>query len=145
MRQLKRLLVGNWTKFGRHSDNGWFNAAVLEITTSLLKSSGDPDWRIYFQLCFLFWKEAFVRYRVYLEVTKANVVFAQRHGRIGSQTANEMISEALAAGTHHEVAEEASLTALMDFETSLKDPQEVRMDILAREVADLSVLEHLAV
>ena len=27
----------------------------------------------------------------------------------------------------------------MDFETGLKDPQEVRMDILAKEVADLSV------
>ncbi|KAM0242114.1 hypothetical protein ACHAP5_007351 [Fusarium lateritium] len=141
VRQLKRLVVCNWTTSGRHADNGWFNSAILEVTVSLLKFTQDPDWRIYFQLCFLFWKEAYVRYRVYLEVAKANLVFARRRRKIGSRTAEEMLREVLSAGAHHDASDEVSLSALMDFEMASKDSQGNRMDILAKEVGSL-VVEH---
>ncbi|KAM0290474.1 hypothetical protein ACHAO9_004831 [Fusarium lateritium] len=141
VRQLKRLVVCNWTTSGRHSDNGWFNSAILEVTVSLLKFTEDPDWRIYFQLCFLFWKEAYVRYRVYLEVAKANLVFARRRKKIGSRAAEEMLREVLSAGAHHDASDDVSLSAVMDFEIASKGSQGSRIDILAKEL-DILAVEH---
>ncbi|KAI9158884.1 Acetyl-coenzyme A transferase nodX [Paramyrothecium foliicola] len=122
MRQLKRLLVWYWVGPGRHSENGWFNFAILQIANAVLKNTADPDWRIYFQLCFNFWKEAYVRYRVYLKVAKANLALALRLGAIKGPEAVAMLDDLRSVGTHHVAPEDAFLTAIADFEMSSKDP-----------------------
>ncbi|KAK2006708.1 hypothetical protein LZ32DRAFT_79142 [Colletotrichum eremochloae] len=141
MRQLKRLFFWYYTRLDRHSDNGWFTAAVLQITSVVLRNTSDPDWRIYFQLCFNYWKEAYVRYRVYLQVVQANLTLALRLGAIGRRTAVAMMGEMRAVGKHHQVPEEATLTAIADYQLAMENLKNSKMDVLSRDFAGLAVTE----
>ncbi|KAI9150887.1 Serine/threonine-protein kinase Nek1 [Paramyrothecium foliicola] len=139
MRQLKRILVLYSTKCGRNSDNGWFMAAVLQITSVILRAPEDPDWRIYFQLCFNFWREAYVRYRVYLKVAEANLSFAIQLGAIRSKTAVAMIAELRSVGHHHERPENAYLTAIVEYKEAPEEISSSKMDVMANKFRTLTV------
>jgi hypothetical protein len=131
IRQLKRLVVWYRTRARQHSDNGWFNAAVLEVMAAVLRDAHDPDRWIYFQLCHDYFKEAYVRYRVYLQVVKAVYTHAVELRAIESDTAAAMIEDLRAVGMHHEAPETAYLTAIVNYDMATKDLEKSRMDIIA--------------
>ncbi|KAK2031991.1 hypothetical protein LX32DRAFT_650360 [Colletotrichum zoysiae] len=99
----------------------------------------DPEWKIYFQLCFDFWKEAYVRYRVYLQVVQAHLTIALRLGSIDRRTAVAMMGETRTVGTHHRAPEEAFLTSIADYKLAMEDLNGSSMDTLSRDFADLTV------
>ncbi|CAG7557447.1 unnamed protein product [Fusarium equiseti] len=142
MRQLKRLLIWYLTKAGRHSDNGWFTVAVLQIMSATLWNTNDPDWKIYFQLCFNFWKEAYIRYRIYLKIARANLYFALQLGVIERDTAVALVNELRAVGAHHVDPESAINSAIADHRMAAKHLTDSRVDTMAKEFADLTLSQH---
>ncbi|KAH7303400.1 hypothetical protein B0I35DRAFT_364970, partial [Stachybotrys elegans] len=119
----------------------WFNAAALQVASAVLRNIKDPDWRIYYQICFNFWKEAYVRYSVYLQVAKANLSFALKLKAITSRTAVAMIEELRMVGLHHEAPENAFLTAIVDYDMATKALEDSKMDVMARDFGSLTVAQ----
>jgi hypothetical protein len=144
MRQLKHLLIWYWMKPRSQTDHDWPNAAVLQVFTVVLRNTNDADWRVYFQLCFSFWKEAYVRYRMYLQAAKASLTFALDRGVINSHVAVTMLDEARAAGLHHEAPEHAFLTAIAEYEMAAKGCKDVKLDVIAKEFTDMAVAEPMS-
>ncbi|RBR09333.1 uncharacterized protein FIESC28_09941 [Fusarium coffeatum] len=139
IRQLKRLLIWYLTNAGRHSDNGWFTVAVLQVMSATLWNTNAPDWKVYFQLCFNFWKEAYIRYRIYLNIAKANLYFALQLGVIERDTAVAMVNELRAVGAHHVDPENAINRAIADHQIAAKDFKDSKVDAMANEFTDLTV------
>lgn len=139
IRQLKRLLIWYLTNAGRHSDNGWFTVAVLQVMSATLWNTNAADWKVYFQLCFNFWKEAYIRYRIYLNIAKANLYFALQLGVIERDTAVVMVNELRAVGAHHVDPENAINRAIADHQMAAKDLKDSKVDAMANEFTGLTV------
>ncbi|KAH7024809.1 uncharacterized protein B0I36DRAFT_387264 [Microdochium trichocladiopsis] len=75
---------------------------------------------LYLNLCFSFWKEAYVRYRVYLQVAQANVFLSLRLGLVDRPQAARLMRELRSVGPHHDRPETASNSAVVDYESAAR-------------------------
>lgn len=137
---MKRIVILYWTRAGKQSDNGWFVLAMFQVCNAVLRNAAkDPDWRTYFQLCFNFLKEAYVRYRVYQQVTKATVTLATRQGAISSGEMAAMIDDASTVGLHHAAPHCAYTTAIVDYDMAAKDVEKAKIDYIAKQSSRLAI------
>lgn len=107
--------------------------------SATLWNTNDPDWKVYFQPCFNFWKEAYIRNRIYLNIAKANLYFALQLGVIERDTAVAMVNELCAVGAHHVDLESAINRAIADHQMAAKDLEDSKVDAMANEFMDLTV------
>jgi hypothetical protein len=144
LNQLKQLLYTYQTQSPRLFTIAFINVAVAEVSYSILKTATqDPHWRFYFRLCLDFWKDAYVRYRVFYVIVQANLSHALRAGAIDSAEARTMMDELRAVGKHHQAPERAVTTALFDFELAMKNQQGADVITIAKQFDDLVILGEL--
>jgi hypothetical protein len=144
LNQLKRLIYTYRTQSPRLSVACFISIAVAQVSYTVVKdTTQDPHWRFYFRLCFDFWKEAYVRYRVFYVVAQANLSHALQAGAISSAEARTMMGELQAVGIHHEAPEEALTSATFDFELAMKNQQGADIAAMAKQFDELVILGEL--
>jgi hypothetical protein len=142
--QLKRIILTYCIQVPRLSHNGWFNAAVIQLSYAILKNRAhDAEWFFYFRLCFHFWKDLYIRYPVFLPIVQASLVFAIKSGAINGSTARELMETMREVGRHHEAPEEALTTALLDFELAGRNLSKARMDFIGASFDDVVMFDEL--
>jgi len=142
LNQLKRLIYTYRAQSPHLLYNGWFNAALIQVSYAVLKDRvHNPHWQFYFRLCFCFWKELYVQYRVFYPIVQATLAFALQSGAIDTATATALIEELRTVGHHHEAPEGALTSAVLDFGLAMKNLQEAKMDCLAQQFEDFLLFD----
>ena len=114
----------------------------MQVSNSVLRDSAkDPHWLLYFGLCFNFWKEAYVRYRVIYQVVRATLSFALQLGVIHATEATAAMEELSAIGKHHEAPSQLLTGAVMDFKLAMENLQDAKIDAIANQFDNLVLLD----
>ncbi|KZM20236.1 uncharacterized protein EKO05_0003682 [Ascochyta rabiei] len=143
VKQLKRLMYNYRTHVPRHmAQSSMFNAAVLHISSIVVKQAAiDPSWRFFFRLCFDYWKDVHVCYRVFAGVVPAHLSLALQCGAITVQEARLMNQEFQAAGRHHRVADEVLTDSYIDFEKAIRKEDGATMHELTERFKELMMFQ----
>jgi hypothetical protein len=144
LKQLKRIIYTCYAQSPRPSNNGWFNAAIIQVSYDVIKNKDhDKHWFFYFRLCFSFWKELYRRYRVFYHIVQATLAFALQSGAITHNLTSKLIKELYTVGKHHEAPEGALTSAVLDFELAVNNLQASKMDSIAQQFDDLLLFDQL--
>jgi hypothetical protein len=103
----------------------------------------DPDWYFYFRLCLAYWRNAYVCYRSFLLIARANLAAALQLGALRGNVASEMEDEVSAAGKHHEASDEAVVSGLLDPDLAKDNLQDAQMVAFARRFDELILFDEL--
>lgn len=116
----------------------WFNSVALEVASDLIQNPvDDPQWHLYFQACFEYWKRAYVRYRTFYPVTQALLSLAVKSGAIGYELATGMLDELRKAGLHYNASEAAISSAVLDFDLALAGKEKSNVEALVTQFDEL--------
>jgi hypothetical protein len=129
---LPRQLATNWI----------FNAAGLHLSSIMVHQAAiDPSWRFFFRLCFDYWKDLYVCYRVYASIVPAHLSIALQAGAITAKEARLMHQEFLAVGTHHRIVHEVRTDMYVDFQKAIRNEDGARVDELASKFEELMLFD----
>jgi hypothetical protein len=138
IRQLKRLLYNYHARRPQITICGFFNAAALQVSEALLKTTTrDVSWKFYFWLCFQFWKEAYICYRVFFQIVRGTLAMALEAGAITSTEAKGMLEEFRNNGRHHDTPEDAVTSSILDFRRAVSNRQDAQIDALSKRFDEL--------
>lgn len=117
VKQLKRLVYNHRAYLPRKlATSCIFNAAVLHLSSVIVHQAAiDPSWRFFFRLCFDYWKDAYVCYRVFAGMVPAHLSMAVQAGALTAKEARLMSQEFFAVGRHHEFVGEVLTDSYADF------------------------------
>jgi hypothetical protein len=144
LRQIERLLYNYLAQTPPIPVCWSFNGAILQVSQSLLKHRHHhSSWKFYFGLCFQYWKEAYVCYRVFLPVFQGTMAMALESGAISSEEAKRLMEEFLMFGSHYEAPEEPNSAAFLDFELALSNPREATLDAMSKKFDEILAFQDL--
>lgn len=91
----------------------WFNAVTLEVSNAMIQNPvNDLHWHFYIQVCFEFWKKAYVRYRIFYPALQAFLSLVLKSGAVGYDLANSVTEGLRNAAPHHDAPEVAVSSAI---------------------------------
>ncbi|KAF9691989.1 hypothetical protein EKO04_009947 [Ascochyta lentis] len=143
VKQLKRLIYNYRTHVSRKlAQSCMFNGAILHISSIVVKQAAiDPSWRFFFRLCFDYWKDVHVGYRVFAGVVPAHLSLALQSGAITVQEARLMNQEFEAVGRHHRVTDEVLTDSYVDFERAIRKEDGATMHELTERFKELMMFQ----
>jgi hypothetical protein len=119
-----------------------FNAAVLHLSSIVVhQAATDPSWKFFFRLCFDYWKDVYVCYRVFQGVVPAHLLLALRAEAITAEEAKQMNQEFQAVGRHHRVADDILTDTYVDFERAIRKEDGATVHELAARFEELMMFE----
>jgi len=101
----------------------------------------DPSWKSFFRLCFDYWKDVYVCYRVFAGIVPAHLSTALQAGAITAKEARLLNQEFLAVGRHYRVADEVLTDSYVDFSRAIRKEGGAKMDELADKFEELMLFE----
>jgi hypothetical protein len=144
LKQLKRLVYGYYNREQRLATQNWFNTAILRVGTEMVKTSdSDPDWLFYFQLCFKFWKEAYVCYRPFRQIAQACLAAALELQALSSDTAATMLEEIADLGHHHVAVDEVVVGGILNVNRGPQSMEDSKIVTFAKRFEDLQMFDEL--
>jgi hypothetical protein len=144
LNQLKHLVRGYYTRQQRLATQCWFNTAILRVSTEIIKHwNSDPEWYFYFQLCFQYWKEAYVCYRSFRLIAQANLAAALQYHALSGDIATTMLEEITALGQHHVAVDEAVVGGLFDVDRGPHSIEDSRIVTFAKRFEDFRLFNEL--
>lgn len=143
VKQLKRIVYSYRTYLPRHlAQSCIFNAAVLHLSSIIVHQAAiDPSWKFFFRICFDYWKDAYVCYRVFAGIVPAHLSLALEAGAITLKEARLLREDFMAVGWHHKVADEVLTDSYVDFERAIRKEEGATMHELAQRFEELMMFE----
>ncbi|KAJ4337686.1 hypothetical protein N0V87_004434, partial [Didymella glomerata] len=107
---------------------GW---SVLHLTSVIVHQAAiGLSLKLFFRLCFDYWKGVYVCYRVFASIVPAHLSIALQAGHHGKK-ARLLNHEFLAVGIHQRVADEVLTDSSVDFHKAIRKGTGAKMDELA--------------
>lgn len=143
VKQLQRLVYNYRTHLPRRlAQSCIFNAAVLHLSSIIVRrATVDPSWKFFFRLCFDYWKDVYVCYRVFAGMVPAHLLLALDAGAITADEARLMHQDFLAVGRHHRVVEEVLTDSYVDFQKAIRKEDGATMHELAEKFKELMMFQ----
>jgi hypothetical protein len=98
---------------------------------------------LYFQLCFQYWKEAYVCYRSFRLIAQANLAAALQYHALSGDIATTMLEEITALGQHHVAVDEAVVGGLFDVDRGPHSIEDSRIVTFAKRFEDFRLFNEL--
>ncbi|PVH97206.1 nitrate assimilation regulatory protein nirA [Periconia macrospinosa] len=144
MNQLKALMVAYCTDPTPRAGNAWFNCIVLEVATDLIKNPvRDAHWHFYFEICFEYWKKAYVKYRAFYAIARAMLSSALNAKVVEYDFVAQKKEELRNAAPYHDAPQGAVSSARLTFELALAGTEEASIDHLATQLDELFLFHEL--
>jgi hypothetical protein len=113
---------------------------VLHLTSVIVHQAAiGLSWKLFFRLCFDYWKGVYVCYRVFASIVPAHLSIALQAGHHGKK-ARLLNHEFLAVGIHQRVADEVLTDSSVDFHKAIRKGTGAKMDELAGKFEQLVLL-----
>ncbi|KAH6643025.1 nitrate assimilation regulatory protein nirA [Boeremia exigua] len=143
VKQLKRLVYNYRTYVPRRLARSIiFNAAVLHLSSIIVHQADiDSSWRFFFRICFDYWKDVYVCYRVVAGIVPAHLSLALQAGAITPKEAKALKDEFVAVGRHHKMADGVLTDAYVDFHRAIRKEEGATMHELAKRFDELMMFE----
>lgn len=143
VKQLKCLVYDYRTRLPRHlAQSAIFDAAVVHLSSiTVQQAAKDPSWKFFFRLCFDYWKDVYVCYRVFAGVVPAHLALALQARAITVSEARLLHEEFKAVGRHHRAADEVLTDSYVDFHKAIRKQHGATMHELVERFVELMVFE----
>lgn len=120
------------------------NAGLLAILSALISNESDaPEWWFYFMLCMRIYKELYVCFPIYKDITQGFLAMGLRNGVISSSEARELMEDLMKAGQHHKTVDQVTRSFTIDFDLALTDPDEAKAHNLAMKFDELALFDEV--
>ncbi|KAI1841232.1 hypothetical protein JX266_012544 [Neoarthrinium moseri] len=135
--QLKQLLLVYHVKYPEARRTCFFNTALVYVSNAILKNPGDPNWRLYFEICIRCWQDLYVCYPIYDGIMQAFLTMALKDELISIGEARPYMDQLRVRGLHHGTTRQVISSFMADLDLALTKPDEAHIHHLASQFDEI--------
>jgi hypothetical protein len=143
LNQLKQLILLCRLQHPRTMNTMFPNAALLQVSNTMVRDRTDPQWKDYLMLCLQSYQDLYVCFPVFEDVMQGILAMAIQNEALSSAEAREVMGKLKERGSHHETSEGVVGSFTIDFDLFMTKPDKADVHNVAQRFEEFAIFDEL--